>query len=397
MLNSNKSFLPTPEPISPSFSIGIALVKNMSAAAIILDSLSYAWGWGNNTGGALADNSLTARSSPVSMVGGRQWVSINGGPTGMALDSLSYAWCWGRNVSGTVGDNSVTVRSSPVSVVGGRQWIAFSTGETHQVALDSLSYAYCWGNDNTSELGRGGAGDRSSPTSVTGGRQWIKIFAGSCHTFALDSLSYAWTWGCNLGSQLGDGTASNRNSPVSVLGAKQWIMLSCGGTTDAAGHSAGIDNLSYAWCWGLGTNGQLGNDGSSTNSPVSVVGGLQFVYISAGRAYTAAIDTSGRIWTWGQNVTGQLGDNTITQRTSPVRVATIPGATKFIQVTCISGTAGGTTTGSMLALDQDNNLWGWGNNSTAELGFINNIIMRSSPVFNPQRGPRVRNILGKKT
>ena len=58
----------------------------------------------------------------------------------------------------------------------------------------------------------------------------------------------------------------------------------------------------------------------SRSSPVSVVGGKQFIQVCSGSLASLAIDSSGYVWTWGRNGSGQLGDNTTTNRSSPVMV-----------------------------------------------------------------------------
>jgi alpha-tubulin suppressor-like RCC1 family protein len=76
-----------------------------------------------------------------------------------------------------------------------------------------------------------------------------------------------------------------------------------------------------AYCWGRGTEGQLG-DGSETDgpAPVSVAGGLTFTAISVGGLHTCGLTSGGDSYWWGSNSTGQLGDGTTMDRATPVRV-----------------------------------------------------------------------------
>src|SRR3989344_2220021 len=77
-----------------------------------------------------------------------------------------------------------------------------------------------------------------------------------------------------------------------------------------------------AWAWGLGTDGQLGdNTILSKSSPVSVVGAHSFNAISTGVSFSLALKSSdGSAWVWGLGTSGQLGDNTATSKSSPVSV-----------------------------------------------------------------------------
>ena len=76
-----------------------------------------------------------------------------------------------------------------------------------------------------------------------------------------------------------------------------------------------------AYCWGRGSEGQLG-DGSETDQsdPVSVAGGLTFTAISVGGLHTCGLTSGGDAYCWGSNSTGQLGDGTTTDSATPVLV-----------------------------------------------------------------------------
>jgi len=101
-----------------------------------------AWCWGSGGTGRLGNSDGTSdRSSPVSVVGGfTDWVQISAGRASYghtaALRANGTAWCWGYNFRGMLGDNSVTQRSSPVSVVGGfTDWVGISAGGAHTAAV----------------------------------------------------------------------------------------------------------------------------------------------------------------------------------------------------------------------------------------------------------------------
>ena len=67
-----------------------------------------------------------------------------------------------------------------------------------------------------------------------------------------------------------------------------------------------------AWCWGVGTSGQLGDNTLVTkNFPVQVSNLKDVVHVSAGASYSCATLADGTGWCWGLNTTGQGGDNTV--------------------------------------------------------------------------------------
>ena len=353
-----------------------------------LDNLSYAWAWGVGTTGQLGDNTVANKSSPVSVVGGKQWINLktsgNGNAT-LALDSSSYAWCWGAGTQGTMGDNTNTSKSSPVSVVGDRQWIAISAGGTTCVALDASSYAWCWGQNTSGQIGDNSVASRSSPVSVLGGLQFIYIRSFSTVMVGLDGLSYAWAWGTNASGQLGDNSLASRSSPVSVVGGRQWLSIV---PADNGGYLLGIDGLSYAWAWGANTNGCLGDNNAigSRSSPVSVVGGRQWRTLAGASSSTCGLDSQSYAWAWGTNTSGQLGDNTITNRSSPVSM--------LIGRQVVSLLANNSATDS-IAVDADGLVWASGLNASGQL-CEGTVAARSSPVSIRVLKQNPTNIFGRK-
>jgi alpha-tubulin suppressor-like RCC1 family protein len=87
------------------------------------------------------------------------------------------------------------------------------------------------------------------------------------------------------------------------------------------------------WSWGCnGYDGRLGTNSEVVrSSPVSVVGGIiDWCQISAGGQHTLALRTNSTLWGWGLNSSGQLGRNNTTNRSSPVQ--TVSGGNNWKQV-----------------------------------------------------------------
>jgi len=326
---------------TPALTSFIKILNNQSVTSgegisILLDQSSYAWTWG---GGWIS--SIEGSSSPISVLGALRFLDLTVSKTKniandhchiMGLDISSYAWAWGENTHGQLGDNSTTFisdsggnfvatsyqnRSSPVSITGDKQWIKLLASHYHSMGLDISSYVWCWGDNIYGQLGNGSTILASSPTSVIGGRQAIDIAIGSTHSVLLDSLSYIWVWGSNTTGQLGLNDILNYSSPVSVVGDKQFIQI----TSNCAYNTWALDSSSYAWAWGINTNGILGiNSIISNSSPVSVVGNRQFILISGSPLSCVALDSSSYAWTWGNNTYAQLGTNLNVASSSPVSV-----------------------------------------------------------------------------
>ena len=204
-----------------------------------------------------------------------------------------------------------------------------------------------------------------------------KIAAGEIHTVALDDLGNVWTWGRNVDSQLGYETAPDnfgkQPKAISKLPeVEQFTQIAAG-----AYHTVALDENGNVWTWGYNGYGQLG-DGTNTkrNTPVAVNkpdGVEKFTQITTGWYHTVAIDEDGDIWTWGNNEYGQLGNGTSgSYKKTPVAVNKEQGLKTAVQVA-----AGAEHT---VALDSQGSIWGWGNNYHGYLGDGSKSNNRNVPV-----------------
>jgi alpha-tubulin suppressor-like RCC1 family protein len=329
------------------------------------------YSWGSNGSGALGTNNTINRSSPIIIFGGfTDWCQVSAGDIhSLGLRTNGTLWAWGFNGSGRLGNNTITSRSSPVSVVGGfTDWCQVSGGTAHSLGVRTNGTAWAWGFNGQGRLGDNTTIDKSSPVSVVGGfTDWCQVSAGGRHSLGLRTNGTAWSWGYNSQGRLGDNSTISRSSPVSVVGGfTDWCQVSAGGT-----HSLGVRTNGTAWAWGRNDLGQLGDDTTTDrSSPVSVVGGFtDWCQVSAGYTHNLGLRTNGTIWAWGCNGQGRLGDNTTTQRSSPVSV--VGGFTDWCQVAaaCVHS----------LGLRTNGTLWAWGDNGQGRLG-DNTTTQRFSPV-----------------
>jgi alpha-tubulin suppressor-like RCC1 family protein len=189
------------------------------------------WAWGGGTFGQLGDGTTTSKRSPVSVIGGfTDWcqVSANSNHTA-AVRTNGTLWAWGYNGSGQLGDNTITSKTSPVSVVGGfTDWCQVSVGFGHTAAVRTSGTLWAWGCNSCGRLGDGTTINRSSPVSVIGGfTDWCQVSASYRHTAAVRTNGTLWAWGINICGQLGTDTITNRSSPVPVVGGfTDWCQVS---------------------------------------------------------------------------------------------------------------------------------------------------------------------------
>ena len=150
-----------------------------------------AWAWGLGSVGRLGNNSVNNQQSPISVIGGfTDWCQISaGGAFSLAVRQNGTAWAWGFASYGRLGDNCTTARSSPVSVVGGfTNWCQVKAGGNHGVGIRTNGTAWAWGYNNSGGLGTNTNVSRSSPVSVVGGFcDWCQISAGQRVSLAIRS------------------------------------------------------------------------------------------------------------------------------------------------------------------------------------------------------------------
>ena len=338
-------------------------------------------GWGLGTSGQLGDNTVTSKSSPVQTIAyGANWKQIGSGAyTCAGIKTDGTLWLWGANDQGQIGDNTTTARSSPVQTVAfGSNWkqviVRGGSITTFVAAIKNDGTLWCWGNNTSGQLGDNTLTKRSSPVqTVAFGTNWKQVSAGGTDTYqnsaAIKTDGTLWCWGSNASGQIGDNTITSRSSPVQTIAfGTNWKQAACG-----ALYMAAVKNDGTLWCWGVNSNGCLGDNTTlSKSSPVQTVTfASNWKQVSCGdnTVNTYATKTDGTLWCWGSNNSGQLGDNTVTDKSSPVQ--TVAYGTNWKQVY-----AGGNGCG---AIKTDGTLWMWGLNNNGQIG-DNTIANKSSPV-----------------
>jgi alpha-tubulin suppressor-like RCC1 family protein len=120
------------------------------------------------------------------------------------------------------------------------------------------------------------------------------------------------------GPALGAGTVFQSSKPVRVLGNHVFVQISAG-----TEHTCAVTSDNRAYCWGDNSFGQIGDGTTSLNprfTPVAVAGGHHFRHVRAGGHHTCALDTDNKLFCWGENSRGQLGVGDNVARAVPTRV-----------------------------------------------------------------------------
>lgn len=323
--------------------------------------------WGNNGQGRLGDGTQTTRQSPTTLSGGGSWKAVTGGQEHTCgIRSDDTIRCWGNNWLGQGGrdpdlENPLLV---PTAILGGGTWKKISaTHAQHTCAIRSDDTAHCWGfNDE----GQGGSGNFNSivftPTAVSDSGPWAHISAGAPSsvgfTCGIKTNGSLKCWGSNRQGQLGTNTLSWVGSPMATSASGGWKQVSTGET----GSTCAIRVDDTLWCWGQNTSLQLGIGSSvqQVDTPTQISGGGGWSKISMGLLHGCGIKTDNTAWCWGSGSQGQLGNNDNNSFDTPQPVS---GGAAWREISSGIG-----WNASTCGIRTDDTLWCWGNDSAGQLG-----------------------------
>jgi alpha-tubulin suppressor-like RCC1 family protein len=355
--------------------------KDISAHAFIAVAIDGSdgslWAWGYNTWGMLGDGTTIPSSSPVSVLGGRSYISVKVGRCVVyAQTSDGTVYTWGIDNRNTMGRQAVIYTKTIIPILSS---LDFSKIQNN-IFLDTGGNVYCTGSGGVGSIGNNTLNDYFSPVSIARPGSYTDVATTSNILFldkdpwvscaAIDGATgNIWTWGYNNYGQLGNNTVLIASSPVSLARPGSYKMV-CGGNVCFLSIDASNGSI---WAWGYSSLGQLG-DGRTTNqsSPVSFKRPGSYSAVFTGFYSTFAIDASdGSLWACGSNNSGQLGNGTLVSTSSPVSVL---GGRSYIDIVCNSGI--------LYALTADGTVYALGDNTYGEFG-NGTTISSSSPVALP--------------
>jgi alpha-tubulin suppressor-like RCC1 family protein len=348
--------------------------------------------WGDNAFGELGINSASPTQSLVPLavytggvLSGKTLVQISAGTDWTcALDTAGAAYCWGDNSSGSgdltaLGNGTNTASTAPVLVSGSHVFTDISVGTDSACALTNAGVAWCWGNNHFGQVGNSGTGLATTPVAVTttgvlSGLTLTQIDVGGNVALggfacAQASTGAAYCWGLGTNGQLGNNSTTSSTSPVAVTATGALSGISLAQVATGGNSSCALGAAGGVYCWGVGSNGQLGNSASVQSTvPVTVtasgaLAGVSPAQISAGTSFACALGSAGAAYCWGAGASGQLGNGTSTAtQNTPVAVSqgAMPSGTTLFQIssggshTCVQDTTGA--------------FYCWGDNANGDLG-----------------------------
>ncbi|MEM7133160.1 MAG: C13 family peptidase [Chloroflexota bacterium] len=327
--------------------------------------------WGENQDSQLGDGALPYHNTPLAVTNlpSTMTAVATGDSHTCAIATGGGVYCWGWNSIGKLGDGSTVNSSVPVAVNSlGSGADTVLVGTSHSCVLTIAGGVQCWGGNDDGQVGNGTVKNQQTPVDVSKLPSDItQIALGREHTCALSSSSGVFCWGLNSDGQLGDGTNDDRHDATALPRLSDRVMSIAAG----AQHSCVITTEDQAQCWGSNDHGQLG-DGTKTSrsTPVTVPDLNNVTALALGFAHTCALTDAGKVQCWGRNTYGQLGDGTQIGKEVPVDAQGLNSG-----VTAI--TAGDNHT---CALSSDGSVRCWGINSYGEVGDGTDVEKRHAPV-----------------
>jgi hypothetical protein len=227
--------------------------------------------------------------------------------------------CWGYNGNGQLGDGTGTSRNRPVLVPNLFDVVSIATGFEHTCAVRRNGTVWCWGYNVYGQLGDGTATSTSIPVMVPGFNGAVEVSCGAYHTCVRLTSGQVRCWGYNASGQLGDNSVTTSYSPVVVdINTTNSVLTGAVQLTSGDSHTCARLGNGTVLCWGLNSNGQLGDNSVTTRRfavPVSSLSGVNAVGASFYSTCGVLSDTTLRCW--GRNSSYQVGDGTTTQRLVP--------------------------------------------------------------------------------
>ncbi len=224
--------------------------------------------------------------------------------------------------------------------------------------LDKEGRLFGWGMANTIELENGYL-NTNKPIQLFEGMEFKELAPSDDQYLAIDKEDNLWAWGRNTYGELGNGSSQNAVFPIQKIqeGMKfKEIAV-------IQGLSKGIDQEGNLFSWGACYLGDGTN--KTAKLPLKIQESTKFRKIKVGGLinnywnHSVAIDENGDLWTWGNNSFCELGNGTMQNSKVPVKISQ---GIKFKEISTAEEAQ------CTFAIDEEGNLWAWGYNAYGQLG-----------------------------
>lgn len=314
--------------------------------------------WGSSRGGKLGNNNDGDNRTPVQeYTAAEDWTDLAaGGSRTCALKHDGRIFCWGSGSFGTLGIGSESNSWIAVQeVTTANDWAEVSVGGNQVCALKTDGRLFWWGWGEYRDFGSSSSQANVAPLQEdTAADDWAQISADSQYSCAVKKDGRLFCWGYGTEGQLGTTRDIAKIPTQEVTAADDWEQVS----TNAM-HACAVKTDGTLFCWGNGEFGQLGNS-SNADSQVPIqeyTAAGDWAFVATGYRYTCALKTDGRVFCWGWGEAGRLGNDSNSDSLTPVQEATL--ADDWVEISVDN---------AVCALKQDGRIFCWGRNCHGDLG-----------------------------
>ena len=201
-------------------------------------------------------------------------------------------------------------------------FVKMSVGVQHYLAIDENGNLYSWGSNTDGQLGieRSNTTSYNVPVKIMEGTKFIEICAGYTNSFAIDEEGNLYFSGNSQGC-LYDVPGNYQYGFVKIEAGVKFKKISID-----MNYALALDVEGHLWTWGSNQYGKLGegmtpDDCRYRYELKKIIENVKFKEICAGRFGGAAIDENGNIWSWGENDNNEVGNGTTSEYVAtPVQI-----------------------------------------------------------------------------
>ncbi|QLE79292.1 regulator [Francisella sp. Scap27] len=142
-----------------------------------------------------------------------------------------------------------------------------SSGDDFNCALDNANEAYCWGSNRRGQLGSETKSKNvKKPLKVASDVKFSKIYTKAHYTCGIDLDGHAYCWGDGSNGEVGNGKKGKFDTPQKVKTDVLFSRLSMAKT-----YVCGVSKPdSDIYCWGKGTKGKTSTANLDSSVPVQI-------------------------------------------------------------------------------------------------------------------------------
>lgn len=270
----------------------------------------------------------------------------------LALMENGSLQAWGANSQGQLGTGSGTASSRPTQVLSMESGVVWADAGTYtSIGVKEDGTVWVWGRDCNTVAGSS-AGNKYTPRQAEVGlqSQITAAVINDDNVLALDSDGALWSWGDNTYGEYGNGTsgyqsvnkvANKVDAPwepgdirsINTFTREDKFAVSCVVTNDGA-----------VWMWG-GLNGS--GEKVATPQEMDLSNGNPVIQVEAGSKSFHALDENGTLWSCSPEGDGSTGNTAYATPT-----AVLENVAEFSATPAV-GAAGS----ALLAVTEDGALW----------------------------------------